>query len=116
MGLRSYFGLAPVPATGSYQFGGSANLSFLQPTAGREALSRDSIDQVGHLVRSAEYAASQMLSKTEFADRNNAFLQWLISSNEWKLALRILIHALPEDKDVPLGEVREYVGKRTAHY
>lgn len=26
MGLRSYFGLAPVPVTGGYQFGGWANL------------------------------------------------------------------------------------------
>src|ERR1700730_3106069 len=36
MGLRSNFGLAPIPAIGTYQLGGFANLSFLQPTAGRE--------------------------------------------------------------------------------
>ena len=38
MGLRNYFGLAPIPVSGNYQLGGFANLSILQPTAGREAL------------------------------------------------------------------------------
>lgn len=50
MGLRSYFGLAPIPPIGVYQFGGVANLSFLKPAAGREALSRKSIEQVTRLV------------------------------------------------------------------
>jgi len=116
MGLRSYFGLAPIPVTGPYQFGGSANLSFLQPTAGREALSRESIDQVSNLIASAEYAASRLLSETELADRNNAFLQWLVSHNEWGIASRVLIRALPEDRDVQLGEVRQHIGGRTPHY
>jgi molecular chaperone HtpG len=116
MGLRSYFGLAPIPVGGPYQFGGWANLSFLQPTAGREALSRESIDQASRLLASAEYAASQLLSKTEFADKNNAFLLWLVFHNEWGLASRVAIRALPEDRDVPLGQLRQHIGGRTAHY
>jgi len=116
MGLRSYFGLAPIPASGHYQFGGWANLSFLQPTAGREALSRESIDQVGHLIRCAEYAASFTLSKTEFADRNTAFIQWIATNSKWEFAEKITIHVLPDDKDVDLGELKRYIGKRTAQY
>jgi molecular chaperone HtpG len=64
MGLRSYFGLAPIPTIGIFQLGGVANLSFLQPTAGREALSRESIDQATRLVGLAELAASQLLSES----------------------------------------------------
>ena len=116
MGLRSYFGLAPVPVTGGYQFGGWANLSFLRPTAGREALSRESIDQVGSLVHCAEYAASDKLSKTEFADRNTAFIQWVANNAKWDFAEKITIHALPEDTDVELGAIKKFVGKKTVQY
>ena len=116
MGLRSFFGLAPIPATGSYQFGGSANLSFLQPTAGREALSRESIDHVGRLINCAEFAASTLLSKTDFADRNAAFLQWVASNNRWDLTERITVHVLPDNTDVQLGKAKQYIGTRAAQY
>ena len=116
MGLRSYFGLAPIPAIGNYQFGGFANLSFLQPTAGREALSRESIDQVTHLVSLAERAASELLATTPGADKNNAFLQWLVSHARYDLADMVSIQVLPENKDIPLGEIKSYVGTRTTHY
>jgi molecular chaperone HtpG len=116
MGLRSFFGLAPIPATGYYQFGGFANLSFLQPTAGREALSRESIEQVSHLVNLAERAASELLATTTGADKNNAFLQWLISHNRYDLANMVSIHVLPENIDIPLGDVETYIGARTTQY
>jgi molecular chaperone HtpG len=116
MGLRSYFGLAPIPAIGSYQLGGFANLSFLQPTAGREALSRESINQVTILVGLAERAASEIIAPTPWADKNNAFLQWLLSHGRYELAGKVSIHVLPEDKDVPLGDIREYIGAKTTHY
>jgi molecular chaperone HtpG len=106
MGLRSHFGLAPIPAMGPYQLGGFANLSFLQPTAGREALSRESIDQVSRLVGLAEWAASKALAESPLADKNNAFLQWVISNNQFGLASNIAIRILPEDKDVPMGDLK----------
>jgi len=116
MGLRSYFGLAPIPAIGSYQFGGFANLSFLQPTAGREALSRESIDQVTRLVGLAEHAASESLAATTGADKNNAFLQWIITHGRYELARNVTIRVLPEEKDVPMGEVKSHIRSRTVHY
>jgi molecular chaperone HtpG len=116
MGLRSYFGLAPIPAIGNYQFGGFANLSFLQPTAGREALSRESIDQVSRLMGLAEKAASELLAQTPLADKNNAFLQWLIIHSRYDLVNKVSIRLLPDDRDVPLGEVASYTGKKTSHY
>jgi len=116
MGLRSYFGLAPIPAIGTYQLGGVANLSFLQPTAGREALSRESIDQTTRLVGIAEWAASQLLAESDLADKNNAFLQWITTHNQFTLAKKVAIRFLPEDEDVPMGAVMAHVGSRTAHY
>lgn len=116
MGLRSYFGLAPIPAIGNYQFGGFANLSFLQPTAGREALSRESIDQVTRLINLAERAASELLATSSGADKNNAFLQWLTSHSRYDLADKVSIHVLPEKNDIPLGDMKSYIGTRTTHY
>jgi molecular chaperone HtpG len=116
MGLRSYFGLAPIPVIGSYQLGGFANLSFLQPTAGREALSRESIEQVTHLINLAEKAASELISTTSGADKNNAFLQWLTSHGRYDLANMVSIHALPEAEDIPLGQIKSYTGFRITHY
>jgi molecular chaperone HtpG len=112
MGLRSYFGLAPIPAIGTYQLGGVANLSFLQPTAGREALSRESIDQTTRLVGIAEWAASQLLAESDLADKNNAFLQWITAHNQFLLAKKVAIRVLPEDEDVPIGAVMVHVGSR----
>lgn len=116
MGLRSNFGLAPIPAIGSYQFGGFANLSFLQPTAGREALSRESIDQVTRLVGLAERVASEVLAVTPGADMNNAFLQWLVAHGRYDLAGKVSIQVLPEGKAVQLHEAKSHIGKRIAHY
>ncbi len=116
MGLRSYFGLAPIPAIGNYQFGGFVNLSFLQPTAGREALSRESINLVTSLIAIAERAASESLATSPLADKNNAFLQWLASHGRFDLALNVSVHVLPEQKDVAFKELKSYIGARTAHY
>ena len=116
MGLRSFFGLAPIPATGYYQFGGFANLSFLQPTAGREALSRESIEQISRLINLAERAASELLATTSWADKNNSFLQWLISHGRYELADRVSIRVLPENVDIPLGEIKTHIGTRTTQY
>jgi len=116
MGLRSYFGLAPIPVIGNYQFGGIANLSFLQPTAGREALSRESIQQVSHLITLAERAASEVIAGSTGADKNNAFLQWITSHGRYDLANLVTIQVLPEVKDIPLCEINSYVGTRISHY
>jgi molecular chaperone HtpG len=116
MGLRSYFGLAPIPPIGVYQLGGVANLSFLKPTAGREALSRESISQVTQLVGLAEWAASYALAETDMSDKNNAFLQWVINNNQFGLAKNISILVRPDDSDVALAKLKEIIGGRTAHY
>jgi molecular chaperone HtpG len=116
MGYRSLFGLAPIPVSGCYQFGGIANLSFLLPTAGREALSRESIDHVNRFMGLAEKAASELLANAPDADRNNSFLQWTISHNRYELTKKVTIEVLPEGKPIPLGELVSYIGDRRKHY
>jgi molecular chaperone HtpG len=116
LGLRNNFGLAPVPVSGHYQFGGVANLSVLQPTAGREALSRESISHVAGLVALAEQAVTEVIAATDAADRNASFQQYLVSHNRLDLAGRVTVAALPEEENVHLAEVSARCKDRTVYY
>lgn len=116
MGLRNYFGLATLPVGGAYRFGGIANLSFLTPTAGREAISRESIEHVNNLIGVVEAEVSDEISKTEYADRNTQFMQYVVSSNRYELASKITIEVKPEEEQVELQNVPDRCRNRTAHY
>jgi molecular chaperone HtpG len=116
MGLRSRFGLAPIPTIGSYQLGGFADLGFLQPTAGREALSRDSIQQVSRLIGLAEGAISEILATTPACDNNISFQQWVVAHGRYDLASMVSVQVLPEEKNIALGELKAYAKTRTLHY
>lgn len=116
MGLRSRFGLAPIPTAGSYQFGGFADLAFLQPTAGREALSRECVEQVGQLVSLAERAASEVLAGNPLADRNNAFLTWVVAHARYELAGKVMVTVQPDSVECVLEKLKELVGDRVVHY
>lgn len=117
MGMRNYFGLAPIPVSGSYQLGGFANLSILQPTAGREALSRDSIVHVHNLVALAENIITELIAETDTADKNTAFLQHILNGNRLDLAGRVTIVVQSDDVSVPLRQVSEFCkGKKSYYY
>jgi molecular chaperone HtpG len=115
MGLKNHFGLAPIPMDGVYRFGGIANISTLTPTAGREAISRESINQVQKLIQIAEWEASQQISTTEYADKNTQFMQYIVSNGLYDLATRITIEIRPEETSIELGKVEEHRGNRIAH-
>jgi molecular chaperone HtpG len=114
--LRSLFGLAPVPTAGVYELGGFANLSVLQPTAGREAVTRDSIDHVANLVALVEYEITEAISNSPASDRNPFFLRYIVSAGRIDLAGQVTVRALPEETDVPLKEVTRIGKERRTHY
>jgi molecular chaperone HtpG len=115
-GLRNYFGLAPIPVSGNYQLGGIANLIILHPTAGREALSRESIDHVNRLVVLFEEVISKILAQSDYADKNISFLQYVSSHNRLDLADRVTVIVLPENRNVPLGQVTDICKGKLMHY
>ena len=51
-GLRNGFGLATIPISSNFKWGGVANLTKLVPTAGRDALTIDSINMVSEIIGS----------------------------------------------------------------
>lgn len=116
LGFRNHFGLAPIPVSSVYGFGGFVNLNILHPTAGREALSRESIEQVANLVTLIEAEASKDLAETAAADQNQQFQQYILSHGLVALAKNVTITVLPSGVDVPLGRVTEYEPRKPKHF
>jgi molecular chaperone HtpG len=117
LGFRNLFGLAPIPVSGVYEFGGFVNLNILHPTAGREALSRESIQHVTNIVSLMEAEASKDLAETSAADQNQQFQQYILSKGLIQLAKNVRISVLPgRDEDVALGEMRGYEPSKTNHF
>lgn len=105
MGLRSRFGLAPVPMPSLYQFGGFADLPFLLPTAGREALTRESIQEAAQLMPMIETAVTDIIRDTELADNLPAFQQQLVQSGQTAWGGRVSVQLSPGDRRVELREL-----------
>ncbi len=117
LGFRNLFGLAPIPVSSVYDFGGFVNLNILHPTAGREALSRESIQHVANLVSLIEAGVSQDLAETSAADKNQQFQQYILSHGLIQLAKNVRITVLPaRDDDVTLREVESYESPKTKHF
>ena len=114
--FRNAFGLAPVPIPGQYGLAGIVNLDILNPTAGREALSRDSIQHIADLVSLIEAEASVDIAGTDAADGNQQFQQYILSHNLIHLAHRVGISVLPKDEMIVLGAVRDYEPDKSKHY
>ena len=115
-GFRNLFGLSPIPVSSHYGLGGFVNLDILYPTAGREALSRESIQCVAHLVNLIEAAASVDIAGTKAADSNQQFQHYILSHGLYSLARNIEISVLPAHAMVPLAEVRAYESDKSKHF
>ena len=117
LGFRNLFGLAPIPVSGVFEFGGFVNLSILHPTAGREALSRESIQHVAQLVAMAEAESARDISDTASADRNQHFQQYILSQGLIDLARNVKIAKLPgKDEQIALCEVQGYESGKQKHF
>ena len=115
-GFRNLFGLAPIPVSGHYGLGGFINLDILHPTAGREALSRESIQHVANLVELIEAEASADIAGTTAADGNQQFQQYILSHGLIALAQNVKISTLPAEEMVALGDVKTYEPDKAKHF
>ena len=116
-GFRKLFGLAPIPVSGVYAFGGFVNLNILHPTAGREALSRESIQHVANLVAMIEAEASKDMAEICAADQNQQFQQYILSQGLITLAKNVKITVLPARNEVvTLGAVNAYEPSKANHF
>lgn len=117
-GLRNGFGLAPIALGSSFRWGGVANLLDIVPTAGRDSLTRESINLISAIVTSAENSAVKMFSQFDACDLNREFLTYIYqhSSMTNELASKITIRREPSDDRICLGEVRNELDGREVRY
>lgn len=116
-GLRNYFGLAPIPVSGFFNLGGVVNLSILHPTAGREALSRQSIELVSQIINVIETKIAESFSDLDISDLNTGFLNYVSSKNKFELAKNIRIVVQPNDERWSLNKIAPTVdGKKVYFY
>jgi len=111
-GLRSGFRLAALPVSSPFQWGGRIDVTFLTPTAGREALTRDSIRVASRIVTCVDTAAATALADSARADQNTGFLTYVRRKDAMNLAGNVRIRVANEE-EVPLSKVTTLKG---AHF
>ena len=116
-GLRNYFGLAPLPAPNNFNLGGIVNLNNLHPTAGREALSRESINIVTQILNVIENHLCKIVCEFDVIDNNPLFLNYIVSNSKYDLAGKIKIDLKPgQDMTLLESVAKELDGKRVYFY
>ena len=116
-GLRNYFGLAPIPLASAFNFGGVVNMAALTPTAGREAVSRTSIDMVAAIMKKADEVVARAIAEYDIADQCRELLLYIKSHRLYELADNVRISVGGTDGRMKLGDVAPVVdGKETSYY
>lgn len=105
--FRSGFGLATVGVGSTYQFGGVADVRILQPTAGREALTTDSMQFLQSLISEVDIFVSRQLANRPECDSSTPFMSWIVTSSRYDLAGNLRAMVQPGDKRVALHDIKK---------
>lgn len=103
---RSWFGLSSASFDSSYNFGGVVNLQDLQPTAGRDALTTESLQLLQALITELEDYISQTRSDELSAAANPGFLEWVDRHSRFQLLGKLPIRLVPGGVGCSLEELR----------
>lgn len=103
---RSGFGLATTNVSSAYNFGGAANFLFLIPTAGREALSTESISVLQKIVSRVDQFVSLELSKHSECNQNSYFISWVARAKKYDLCSLLKIRVEPGSTSYTLGDIK----------
>ena len=115
-GMRNYFGLAPVPVASAFNFGGVVNIASLMPTAGREAVSRDSINTVAIIVRKADDVVARAIADNDVAEQCRELLLYIKNTHQFELAKNIQISVCGTESRMKLGNVAPMVNGKEVNY
>lgn len=114
--LRSKFALAGAGVSSYYRFGGIANLPILQPTAGREAITTESLQLLQELVTSLDNFVSIEIAETAYADLSTDFMTWTQRNGRTDLCGNLKVNFTPTNTPVTLSELRENTRTKPVNY
>lgn len=114
--LRSSFALATAGVSSYYRFGGVANLPMLQPTAGREAITTESVQLLQNLVSAVDNFVSMAVAETQFADSNTDFMTWAHRHGRIDLCGNLKVNFTPASQPITLAELREKTKIKPVNY
>ena len=117
-GLRNGFGLASVPISSNFRWGGVVNMTKLVPTAGRDSLTRDSVNLVSEIIGSVENNIVEMMANYDICDANQAFLTYVYVHPDMTLQLagRVRIQRKPLEDRIQLMTVLPQMANRNVMY
>ena len=117
-GYRNGFGLAAIPVSSNFRWGGAANLNALVPTAGRDSLTRESIHLISDLIASIEESLIPIMAGYDSCDLNRAFLQYLYAHTEKIQSCAGLVKILrkPTEDRITLNTVASLMNGRQVMY
>ncbi len=104
--FRSGFGLANSGVHSVYQFGGIADLQFLEPTAGREALTTASMQMLQEWMTRIDNMASETIAQHPESNLNTHFMQWVVQHGRYELCDHLQATLKP-DRTITLREIRD---------
>lgn len=91
-GLNNGFGISRVALASEFNFGGVADFTFLEPTAGRETVSRQSNQYLQQILFAVETEWAKVISQYDIADSYRDFLVYLNNHFNIQLANKITIN------------------------
>ncbi len=103
--FRSGFGLATASVSSVYGFGGVADFLFLQPTAGREALTTGSMQVLQRMATGADEFVSVHLAERPESNASAPFVAWAARGGRFDLCSNLRVRMEPGDT-VPLHEIK----------
>jgi len=104
--FRSGFGLATMPVSSAYDLGGVADFLVLQPTAGREALTTESMQLLQQFISGVDEFISHSIAERQECNENNCFVKWAAHNRRYDLCDNLRINITPGEYML-LRDVRE---------
>lgn len=115
-GLRNYFGLASIAVNSAFHLNGIVNLLNLTPTAGREAVSRESVSFVSQLVKIADDIVAYEISKYPLANNSRELHSYIRANRKYNLAGFIEIPVGKSENSIKLKDVQEIIDGKKVYY
>lgn len=115
-GLRNSFGLAPIAVNSVFHLNGIVNLLTLTPTAGREAVSRESMSFVSKIISIADDIVANEISKYPIANNSRELHTYIRSNRRYDLAGFIEIPVGKSEVNIKLKDVQKIIDGKTVYY